>query len=115
MTTDPGYEADDDHGPHLNTAEDPYLARRAVDAETERTRQLDALERMDGLIVYLERGAPVTLLTRHRLPSKANPPALCPPWLRWNVPPRGAPRNVLVRRESGELVIRPFRGLRRPR
>lgn len=66
------------------------------------------------MTTYLECGRPVTVLTRHRLPSKANPSAPCPPWLTWNVPPRGAPRNVLVRRESGELAVRPFRGLRRP-
>jgi len=63
---------------------------------------------------YLERGRPVTVLARHRLPSKANPPAPVPSWLVWTVTPRGAPRNVLVRRESGDLVVRPFRGLRRP-
>ena len=63
---------------------------------------------------YLERGRPVTVLARHRLPSKANPPAPVPSWLAWTVTPRSAPRNVLVRRESGDLVVRPFRGLRRP-
>ncbi len=41
---------------------------------------------------YLERGRPVTVLAR------------------WN---GEGPRNVLVRREDGRLVIRPFRGLRR--
>ena len=41
---------------------------------------------------YLERGRPVTVL------------------IAWNG--RG-PRNVLVRRESGQEVVRPFRGLRR--
>lgn len=41
---------------------------------------------------YLERGHPVVVLCR------------------WNG--RG-PRNVLIRRESGDLVVRPFRGLRR--
>lgn len=34
----------DDHGPHLNTGADPYLARRALDAEAERARQLAELE-----------------------------------------------------------------------
>jgi len=29
--------------------------------------------------------------------------------------PGGGPRNVLIRREDGTLVVRPFRGLRRPR
>lgn len=43
---------------------------------------------------YLERGRPVTLLVR------------------WG--PGGGPRNVLIEREHGELVVRPFRGLRRP-
>jgi hypothetical protein len=42
---------------------------------------------------YLERGRPVVVV------------------IRWG--PGGGPRNVLVRRESGELVVRPFRGLRR--
>lgn len=41
--------------------------------------------------VYLERGHPVEVLTR------------------WG--PGGGPRNVLIRRETGELVVRPFRGL----
>ena len=41
---------------------------------------------------YLERGRPVVVLVR------------------WNG--RG-PRNVLIRREDGQLVVRPFRGLRR--
>jgi acetyl esterase len=45
--------------------------------------------------VYLERGCPVTVL------------------IQWG--PGGGPRNVLVRRESGELIVRPFRGLRRLR
>lgn len=66
------------------------------------------------MTTYIERGAPVVLLTRHRLPSKANPPAECPPWLAWNVPPRGAPRNCLIERADGTRVVRPFRGLRRP-
>ncbi|MEU7990548.1 hypothetical protein AB0B56_37375 [Streptosporangium canum] len=42
---------------------------------------------------YLERGAPVVVL------------------IRWNGP---GPRNVLIRREDDSLVVRPFRGLRRP-
>ncbi len=40
---------------------------------------------------YLERGRPVVVLAR------------------WS---GGGPRTVLIRRESGELVVRPFRGLR---
>lgn len=43
---------------------------------------------------YLERGRPVTVLAR------------------WN---GKGPRNVLIRRETGELVVRPFRGLRKER
>jgi acetyl esterase len=43
--------------------------------------------------LYLERGAPVTVLAR---------------WAG-----RG-PRNVLVERADGTRVVRPFRGLRRP-
>lgn len=46
---------------------------------------------------YLERGRPVVVLVRWR-PGK----------------PAG-PRNVTIRRESGEVVVRPFRGLRKPR
>lgn len=42
---------------------------------------------------YLERGNPVTCLVR------------------WG--PGGGPRNVLIRRADGSLVVRPFRGLRR--
>ena len=43
--------------------------------------------------VYLERGSPVTVVCR------------------WG--PGGGPRNVLIRRADGRLVVRPFRGLRR--
>jgi acetyl esterase len=43
---------------------------------------------------YLERGLPVKVLVR------------------WN---GKGPRNVLIKRESGELVVRPFRGLRKVR
>jgi len=46
---------------------------------------------------YLERGRPVVVLVRWAKDA-----------------PRGAPRNVLVRRDDGTLVVRPFRGLRRP-
>jgi hypothetical protein len=44
--------------------------------------------------VYLERGRPVTVL------------------IRWGA--GGGPRNVLIRREDGQLAVRPFRGLRKP-
>lgn len=41
---------------------------------------------------YLERGEPVVIL------------------IRWNCK---GPRNVLIQREDGTRVVRPFRGLRR--
>ena len=41
---------------------------------------------------YLERGRPVVVL------------------IRWA---GKGPRNVLIRREDGQLVVRPFRGLRK--
>jgi acetyl esterase len=42
---------------------------------------------------YFEHGKPVTIL------------------IRWG--PGGGPRNVLIRRADGHLVVRPFRGLRK--
>jgi acetyl esterase len=42
---------------------------------------------------YYERGRPVVVL------------------IRWG--PGGGPRNVLIRRADGQLVVRPFRGLRK--
>ncbi|MET8140394.1 hypothetical protein ABZU32_08815 [Sphaerisporangium sp. NPDC005288] len=44
---------------------------------------------------YLERGRPVVVL------------------IRWG--PGSGPRNVLIQRANGDLVVRPFRGLRRPK
>lgn len=44
---------------------------------------------------YLEKGRPVVILTQ------------------WG--PGGGPRNVRIRREDGTVVVRPFRGLRKPR
>jgi hypothetical protein len=44
---------------------------------------------------YLERGRPVRVL------------------IQWGE--GGGPRNMLVEREDGTKVVRPFRGLRRPR
>ncbi len=43
---------------------------------------------------YLERGKPVVVL------------------IRWN---GKGPRNVLIRRQDGTQVVRPFRGLRLPK
>ncbi len=44
---------------------------------------------------YLERGRPVTVLVQWRLGRPAGP------------------RNVLILREDGSQVVRPFRGLRK--
>jgi hypothetical protein len=44
--------------------------------------------------VYLERGEPVRVL------------------IKWG--PGGGPRNVLIERQDGSRVVRPFRGLRKP-
>jgi acetyl esterase len=44
---------------------------------------------------YIERGRPVVVLLRGTFV-------------------KGSPRNVLIRREDGTRVVRPFRGLRRP-
>lgn len=48
---------------------------------------------------YLERGKPVTVLCT------------------WRPGPTGetGPRNVMIRRADGDIVVRPFRGLRRNR
>jgi hypothetical protein len=45
--------------------------------------------------VYLERDRPVTILSQ------------------WGE--GGGPRNVLIQRAGGSKVVRPFRGLRRPK
>jgi acetyl esterase len=44
---------------------------------------------------YLERGRPVVVLVRSDWKCRS-------------------PRNVLIRRDDGSLVVRPFRGLRLP-
>jgi hypothetical protein len=71
---------------------------------------------------YLERGAPVVVVAQWR-PSRRG--QLAPgTWLdlvivvrdgdAWRtVTLKGAPRNVMIRRAGGALVVRPFRGLRR--
>jgi hypothetical protein len=57
---------------------------------------------------YLERGKPVAVLIRW----ETRPPAAAT--VIWHRPPRrNAPRNVLIERADGSLVVRPFRGLRR--
>jgi acetyl esterase len=59
---------------------------------------------------YLVHGRPVTVLAQWG----AARPAPSPSWLTWLTPPRpNAPRNVLIRREDGTEVVRPFRGLRK--
>lgn len=59
---------------------------------------------------YLERGTPVTVLARWSTPGGG----CWPPWLHWHTPCRlTAPRNVLIQRQDGSRVVRPFRGLRR--
>jgi hypothetical protein len=61
--------------------------------------------------VYLERGAPVTIVTQWG-PRGTDPD---PGWLHWQARPRRAgPANVLIRRAGGQLAVRPFRGLRKP-
>lgn len=62
---------------------------------------------------YLERGQPVVVLKRWG----KNNAGFCEPIgpfddCSWS--DRGGPRNVLIKRSSGELVVRPFRGLRKP-
>ncbi len=65
--------------------------------------------------VYLEHGRPVRVLAAWRPVSRANPLEPAPEWLVWHRPPASAPRNVAVLRAGGEVVVRPARGLRRPR
>jgi acetyl esterase len=60
---------------------------------------------------YLEHGQPVTVLARWAPAPAAGVPGGTVIWLR--PPRRGGPRNVLIRRADGSLIIRPFRGLRR--
>lgn len=59
---------------------------------------------------YLLRGTPVTVVTAYNARTKGRPP--CPPWLHWEKPPKGTPRNVAVRFPDGQVVVRGFRGLR---
>ena len=61
---------------------------------------------------YLEHGQPVTVLARWRHSRSAPLPASLVLWLR---PPSRSPRNVLIQRADGSKVVRPFRGLRRPK
>ncbi len=65
--------------------------------------------------IYLERGRPVRVLAAWRPVSKARPMEAAPAWLIWHRRPASAPRNVAIQRAQGEVVVRPARGLRRPR
>jgi hypothetical protein len=58
---------------------------------------------------YLERGQPVVVLKRW---GDIRASASSPPFALFERR-RDAPRNVLIQRESGERVVRPFRGLRK--
>lgn len=61
---------------------------------------------------YLERGQPVVVRVAWTRPATPGPGEA----VRWLRPPRvTGPRNVLIRRSSGALIVRPFRGLRLPR
>jgi hypothetical protein len=56
---------------------------------------------------YLERGNRVTVLIRWETKPAGTAAVV------WHQPPRrNAPRNVLIERADGSLVVRPFRGLR---
>jgi len=61
---------------------------------------------------YLERGQPVVVLVRWG----KNSAGFCQPIgplndCSWS--DRGGPRNVLIKRQDGSRVVRPFRGLRK--
>jgi hypothetical protein len=63
---------------------------------------------------YLLRGEPVTVLASWR---GAHPqPIELPGMQAVEAHPlrKFGPRNVLIRRANGDLVVRPFRGLRKP-
>lgn len=64
---------------------------------------------------YLEAGDPVVVLARwrHARPA-AGETRHGSVTIAWAGKSRGGPRNVLIRREDGEAVVRPFRGLRKP-
>lgn len=61
---------------------------------------------------YLERGAPVEIVAQWSQRGAPLMDARYPISLTSRIA-RGGPRNVLIRRPDGELVVRPFRGLRR--
>jgi hypothetical protein len=72
---------------------------------------------------YLERGEPVVVVAQWRLGARSQDgldgsldvAIVVRDRDRWRtVTLEGGPRNVMIRRAGGELVVRPFRGLRRP-
>jgi len=66
---------------------------------------------------YMEAGRPVVVLVQWRLGPRAQPSGLLhapqPRCRRHPSPTITSPRNVLIRRDDGTLVVRPFRGLRK--
>jgi hypothetical protein len=61
---------------------------------------------------YLLRGQPVTVVARWRHPVPGELPAP-PRGVALDLAPTGGPpRNVLLQRADGSLLVRPFRGLR---
>lgn len=61
---------------------------------------------------YLERGQPVVVLTRWG-DIRRRPTSIPFGILDLRSGLRDAPRNVLIRRQDGSAVVRPFRGLRK--
>lgn len=73
---------------------------------------------------YLERGRPVVVLRRWREARRAKPTEITEDQAEElellveagiGTVRLCGPRNVLIQREDGSLVVRPFRGLRRPK
>lgn len=69
--------------------------------------------------IYLERGEPVEVIAQWQMGRDAQPDVammLLPDGDgSWRVVDlKSGPRNVLIQRADGELVVRPFRGLRKP-
>jgi hypothetical protein len=81
----------------LGTPAAKRIRERADDGDVEEVLRRANGRRPDLITgrVYLERGKPVHVIVR------------------WG--PGGGPRNVLIERADGSRVVRPFRGLRRPR
>lgn len=77
--------------PHERTTKGHFRVGTARPARRPPTTTGVTASTASEAVTYLERGRPVVVLVR------------------WN---GAGPRNVLVRREDGRLVVRPFRGLR---